>query len=146
MRPPLSIIQIRSSYIRITYAKWRHSYMAVNGVCFFMVNFKFCFTCYRGYAFVFMFKEASFYGKGSTGVLLIIAFGLYKVHIKYFKYVAELKRRITNKEVVWARVGRSRVGKQVAHHWIYSLGSQKSEQPTCFSKAKSIMRRTRWPR
>lgn len=53
-----------------------------------------------GYAFVFMFEEASFYGKGSTGVLLIIAFGLYKVHTKYFKYVAELKRRITNKEVV----------------------------------------------
>lgn len=52
------------------------------------------------YVFAFMFEKNHFYGKGSTGVFLIVVFGLHKVHTKYFKYVAELKRRVFNKAFV----------------------------------------------
>lgn len=42
------------------------------------------------YSFFFMFEVHDFYGKGSTGILLLVGYGMYKVHKAYFKYVALL--------------------------------------------------------
>jgi len=46
------------------------------------------------YYFSFMFEAKNFYGKGFNGILLIVGFGMYKVHKSYFKYVALLGKRL----------------------------------------------------
>lgn len=49
-------------------------------------------------SFYFMFDQVNFYGKGSTGVLIGIAFAMYKTHSKYFGYVVGLIKLIQGKE------------------------------------------------
>ncbi len=42
------------------------------------------------YLFSFMFESNNFYGKGSTGIFLMLGYGFYKVHKVFFKFVVHL--------------------------------------------------------
>lgn len=44
-------------------------------------------------SFAFMIEKNNFYGKGSTGLIIAILFGMYKIHTNYFGYVITLKNK-----------------------------------------------------
>ena len=47
--------------------------------------------------FSFMLEKNNFYGKGSTGLIFGVLFGMYKVHNRYFEYVVILKNNLNEK-------------------------------------------------
>ena len=66
--------------------------MLIMTFIWFLLNVTLLLIAY--YSFSFMFEARNFYGKGSNGILLIVGYGMYKVHKSYFKYVALLGKSL----------------------------------------------------